>query len=205
MNEPAVNRREFLRGGFLRGLFGGATAAPAPISKAIGILERIDTQDQRPPIPVLRPPGSIPEAAFLKDCTRCNDCITACPHGAIVLAPARLRAAAGTPMIDPGNQACMACPDTPCITACAPRALRREPEAPFPIMGTARVQVLDCFAHQGTTCVSCVERCPVPGAIDLITGKPTINPALCVGCGVCANVCPAPRPAILITPKSLST
>ncbi len=197
MNEPAVNRRAFLRGGFLRGLFN----SPAPLSKAVAVFESIG-RPAPPPIPVLRPPGAIDEAAFLAGCTRCNDCLTACPHAAIVQAPMRMRVAAGTPMIDPGNQACLACPDTPCISACAPQVLRRDPKAPFPVMGTARVQVLDCFAHQGTTCVSCVERCPVPGAIDLIAGKPLINPVACVGCGVCAQVCPAPRPAILITPRN---
>jgi len=51
-------------------------------------------------LPVLRPPGAIDEATFLAECTRCEDCIEACPHDAIVRAPARLRDAAGTPIID---------------------------------------------------------------------------------------------------------
>ncbi|MCA9157748.1 MAG: hypothetical protein KDA72_05440, partial [Planctomycetales bacterium] len=31
-------------------------------------------------IPVFRPPGAIEEQRFLAGCTRCGDCITACPY-----------------------------------------------------------------------------------------------------------------------------
>ena len=35
----------------------------------------------------LRPPGALPEMAFLAACTRCGDCGKACPVLAIVKAP----------------------------------------------------------------------------------------------------------------------
>jgi ferredoxin-type protein NapG len=185
----AQSRREFLTGGFLAAL-GRAAAPPAPPS---------------PPartIPVLRPPGAVAEADFLAGCTRCGDCIRACPHQAIVLAPERLRAAAGSPIIDPANQPCLMCPDTSCITACAPRVLRREPEAPVPAIGVARISTIDCLAHQNSTCTTCSERCPVEGAIELTRGRPQVVADRCTGCGICAYVCPAPRHAILIMPKA---
>ncbi len=47
---------------------------------------------------------------------------------------------------------------------------------------------------------SCVERCPVPGALRLDAGRPIVDPARCTGCGVCLHVCPAPAPAFIILP-----
>ena len=194
------SRRMFLRGGFLRGLFKPTEAMTAPLERAVAVLDQLE-RPAPPPIPLLRPPGAIAEGAFLAGCTRCNDCATACPHQAIHPAPARLRGAAGTPIIDAQANPCLMCADTPCITACAPHVLRRDTDQPVPRIGTARIEIFDCLAHQNGICMSCSERCPVPGALTLTLGKPTINADLCTGCGICASVCPAPRPAIAILPR----
>lgn len=190
--DNSVSRREFITGGFLaafaREMAGPAPAAAAAPAKAL------------PPIPVLRPPGAVPEADFLAGCTRCGDCITACPHKAIVLAPERLRGAAGTPMIAPIDQPCLMCVDTPCITACKPAVLRRPEDEPIPRIGTARISSIDCLAHQGSTCTTCSERCPVEGAIVLTNHRPQVVPDRCTGCGICVHVCPAPQHAILLLP-----
>ncbi len=178
----ALSRRAFITGGFLR-----QAAPPAAVVP-------------RPAFPVLRPPGAVAEADFLAGCTRCGDCIRACPHQAIRLAPDRLRAAAGTPIIDPTAQPCLMCTDTPCITACAPAVLQRAPETPVPAIGLARIATVDCLAHQGTTCSTCSERCPVEGAIRLTGSRPQVVPDACTGCGICHHVCPAPRNAVLIMP-----
>jgi MauM/NapG family ferredoxin protein len=181
-NEPIhFSRRDLFTGKLFR-----SRAAPAPARE-----ERV--------MPLLRPPGARPEMEFLKMCTQCGDCLVACPYRALFLAPARFRQAAGTPMFDPTQQPCWMCEDTPCITACKPLALRTDPGT-FPRMGVARIQVYDCLAHQDTTCTSCVERCPSPGALVLETGRPRIIPDRCTGCGVCQHVCPAPRNAILLLP-----
>ena len=186
----ALSRRALITGGFLRRM------QPEPM--------QTQAQVPRPVFPVLRPPGAINEAEFLAGCTRCGDCIRACPHHAIRLAPERLRSAAGTPFIDPAEQPCLMCADTPCITACAPAVLRRAPEAPVPGIGVARISTVDCLAHQGTTCMTCSERCPVEGAIRLTGGRPQVVPDVCTGCGVCHHVCPAPRNAVLVMPKARS-
>ncbi len=188
-NEQALlSRRALFTGAFLR----QPPTAPAARSRA------------RQVIPVLRPPGAVAEADFLAGCTRCGDCIRACPHQAIRLAPERLRSAAGTPFIDPIEQPCLMCADTPCITACTPAVLRRQPEAPVPAIGLARIATVDCLAHQGTTCTTCSERCPVEGAIRLTGNRPLVVPDLCTGCGICHHVCPAPRNAVLVMPKARS-
>jgi len=147
--------------------------------------------------PIIRPPHAVDETSFLKGCTRCEACIKACPHEAIVHAPARFRAAAGTPMIDPNVSPCRACSDTPCVSACEPNVLRLD--APF-AMSNASIDKQSCMAHQGSFCTVCSEHCPVPGAITTEAGKPTIHASACTGCGVCQYVCPAPQKAILVIP-----
>lgn len=147
--------------------------------------------------PVLRPPGAIEESAFLATCTRCNACAQACPHDAITVAPARLRGAAGTPVLNPIESPCRMCAELPCVAACEPLALRFG----VPVkMGTATISVLDCLAHQNTTCSVCVEQCPVEGALAWENGRPVVNPGACTGCGVCQYACPAPRNAVMILP-----
>lgn len=148
-------------------------------------------------IPVHRPPGAIEEFQFLTGCTRCGDCITACPYDAIVQAPARLGNIAGTPIIEADTSACMMCEDLPCIAACQPGVLI---DTIPPIMGTARVTEHLCLAHHHTICTVCSERCPVASTISVIEGRPTINEDTCTGCGVCRYVCPAPENAILLMP-----
>lgn len=148
-------------------------------------------------VPVFRPPGAISEPDFLRDCTHCGDCITACPHHAIQKAPTRLGAIAGTPILDADRQACWMCEDFPCIAACGTKALTHT----IPItMGTAKITPQLCLAHQGTTCTVCSERCPVPGAIALAERKPFVVEDTCTGCGVCRYVCPAPENAVLLMP-----
>jgi ferredoxin len=51
-----------------------------------------------------------------------------------------------------------------------------------------------CLAR--SFCSTCLERCPVPGAIEMQAGFPRITGA-CTSCGECARVCPAPGGAIL--------
>ena len=72
------------------------------------------------------------------------------------------------------------CPDTPCIASCRPHALR--------------------LAFQGTTCTTCVERCPSPGALVIESGRPQVIADRCTGCGVCQHVCPAANNAIVMVP-----
>ena len=144
-----------------------------------------------------RPPGAVEEAAFLAGCTRCGDCMEVCPVNAIMPAGDRYGAAGGTPIIDPMRSPCVMCEDTPCISACEPGVL--SPHLPL-TMGTASIRTPHCLAHQGTFCTVCSERCPVPGALEVVDGKPVIHEDRCTGCGVCQHVCPAPYNAVLILP-----
>ncbi len=154
-------------------------------------------QSVRLGLPVIRPPGSVDEATFLKACTRCEDCVNACPHDAIQIASSRFRGAQGTPIIDPASQPCLMCEDKPCIAACPTDALlSTQPHT----IATAEIQTWTCLAHQGGTCSICAEHCPVPDAIRMENGRPVIDPQACTGCGVCQSVCPAPENAVRIMP-----
>jgi ferredoxin-type protein NapG len=208
--ERPISRRQLLRGGFLGGVAdaladavplargqGGGPADAAVPGRGSTAGPGAGTGGRRGMIPVHRPPGAVDERAFLRDCTRCDACIEACPHDAIVHAPPRLRQASGTPMIDPARQPCWMCQDFPCIAACEPGVLR--PDQPLR-MGRAMIVEQTCLAHQGTFCTVCSERCPVPGAIVLSGGKPRVVEERCTGCGVCFHVCPAPQNAVIAMP-----
>jgi ferredoxin-type protein NapG len=193
-DEPQLSRRDLFRG---RIFGGGPEPGAAPPRSERAAKPFVPSARHQKAFPVLRPPGAIEEEAFLAGCTRCEACIQACPHQAIVHAPPRFRRAAGTPMIDPIQQPCWMCRDYPCIAACEPDVLRLA--APKKI-GIARIDTVTCLPHQGGTCTVCSEQCPVPGAIEIVNGRPRIVEEVCTGCGVCQFVCPAPHNAVLLMP-----
>ncbi|HEY6809099.1 MAG TPA: 4Fe-4S dicluster domain-containing protein [Gemmatimonadales bacterium] len=147
-----------------------------------------------------RPPGALPEIAFLAACTRCGACIDVCPVHALVKAPPGAGLAAGTPSFDPTRQACVACDDMPCARACPTGALQ------VPAGGWAEVHLgalaLDprsCITFHGAACGVCARACPVGEralAMDA-GGHPVLKPEGCVGCGVCVTAC-------VTSPSSLS-
>lgn len=199
-------RGPFSRRDLLRQLFspGDDNADPVPTPVARTPDERADQQADHaasaPPVigVVHRPPGAVDEARFLAECTRCGDCIKACPVDAITLAGPRAGAAAGSPIIDPMTSPCVMCEDMPCIASCEPGVLTHD--APLR-MGTAEIRSGYCLAFQGTICTVCSERCPVEGAIEVTSGRPKIVDDRCTGCGVCQYVCPAPYNAVVILPS----
>jgi ferredoxin-type protein NapG len=138
-----------------------------------------------------RPPGALPEPAFLAVCTRCGYCTEACPVHAIVSAVPSAGLAAGTPIIEPSVQPCVACEGMFCASVCPTGAL-----VP-PLDGWAKEKLGDlaldaerCIAFQGIECGVCVRVCPVgPDAMELDEkGRPVIRSG-CVGCGVCVRAC----------------
>ena len=114
MSDSRMSRQQFLREGlsrFLQGLWGEAEgeAADAPA---------LEPSWQRPP-------GALPETAFVAACTRCDLCVKVCPHWALKAATRHDAPPPGTPFLhDPAADACARCPDMPCISACPTGALR---------------------------------------------------------------------------------
>lgn len=151
-------------------------------------------------VPLLRPPGAINELDFLLKCTRCDDCIIACPHKAIVRAGSKHGTAMGTPYIDPKNAPCLLCDDLPCVKFCSESALIMPKKIR---MGTAFVIKNRCFAFNGQICDYCYDRCPLKEkAIIMEDRLPEVKEKECTGCGICEYYCPAPGRGIIILPES---
>ena len=108
-----------------------------------------------------RPPGALPEIAFLAACSRCGACEPVCPPHAIQLVPSSGGLAAGTPAIDPKIQPCVVCHVMPCVQACPTGALTL-PRDGWEGYRMAALELLPerCVTYQGTACRVCVDACP---------------------------------------------
>lgn len=87
-------------------------------------------------------------------------------------------------------------PAAPSTRAVAP--ISRTPPAPRPMV--AVVSTFSCLNAKADFCATCVERCPVPGAIRVEGRRVVVERSHCDGCGICVPLCPAPGGAILLTP-----
>jgi ferredoxin-type protein NapG len=144
----------------------------------------------------LRPPFALAELDFLLTCTRCEECIQACPHDVLFKLPARLGIeVVGTPAMDLLARGCRMCADWPCVAACEPGALKRvapDPDRPPVPVRLAHVEIESetCLPYSGPECGACAESCTVPGALMWQGGvKPWIDQALCTGCAMCREAC----------------
>ena len=133
----------------------------------------------------IRPPWALPEDAFIDRCTRCNDCIPACPQHILI------RGDGGYPTVDFSLGECSFCGD--CVARCLPRALSRlGPEQPA--WGYKAAIGEDCLPRQGVDCRVCGDFC-ASRAIRFpprLGGSPVpeIDAAKCSGCGACVAPCP---------------
>ena len=147
----------------------------------------------------MRPPGAVGEALFLDRCTRCSDCMKACPPGAIISDITN-----GSPVIFANEIACELCDDFPCIAACATDALVPVTDGFKVRMGIATVAHRVCTAGQG--CHACVSKCPVEAlSMDFTAMRLVVAEERCVGCGMCEQICKTvnDRLAIKVVPARI--
>ncbi len=132
----------------------------------------------------IRPPWALAETEFTTCCTRCNDCLGACPERIVVAGDG------GFPTIDFGRGACTFC--GACVSACQPRALSRgEDEPAWPYKATIGSA---CLPQHGVECRSCGDFCDVR-AIRFPPRRggsplPVLDLQRCTGCGACVAPCP---------------
>ena len=131
-----------------------------------------------------RPPWAAPTLAFEAACTRCDQCIRACPQSILVAGDG------GFPQVDFSRGGCSFCGD--CVRACEPGALACDHGRPWalrPLVSEA------CLPRQGVECRVCGEACEA----NAIRFRPRLGGApipevltdTCTGCGACVAPCPA--------------
>lgn len=148
-------------------------------------------------LPILRPPGAIPETTFPETCQRCGNCVESCPAEAIQVYQSNNPLLSGTPYIDPNSQPCVVCTSLACMPVCPSGALQPLSADQIQI-GLAEVDHDACLRTRGIDCTYCVDSCPIgKTAIHLdAQNRIQVMPIGCVGCGVCQYECPT-------TPKSI--
>lgn len=150
----------------------------------------------------LRPPGARDEESFLRLCIRCGKCVQVCPHDSLQFVGGFGRRRQ-TPFIDVSVAPCQLC--MKCGPACPTGAIDPACDMQHARMGRAYILTTRCHNYtNGPMCWTCYDKCPMRGQAMTLAGG--ITPAVadaCVGCGVCAYVCP--QKAIEIVPMSFSS
>ncbi len=151
----------------------------------------------------IRPPFALSELDFLTTCTRCGACQDACPHQVIFPLPSRLGAiVANTPALDLKNKGCHLCEDWSCVKSCKPGALKfpqvndKTDSPPIPQIAKASINIQSCLPYKGPECGACASSCPIPGALNWHSNKPSIDSEHCIGCGFCRETC-------IVEPKAI--
>ncbi|NGZ99320.1 MAG: 4Fe-4S ferredoxin [Nitrospira sp. WS110] len=174
---PSYGRRDFLKDS----VFSTVKAAQEFVKEVDG--PRAEQVPAQVRVDWLRPPGAVAEALFLERCTKCSDCVTACPPHAIAVHPTD-----GTPVLYADQSPCLLCEDFPCVRACGADALLPVEHSRQVRMGMAVISHRLCTAGQG--CHACVSRCPTDAlAMDFESLSLSVATEACVGCGMCEMVC----------------
>ena len=183
MADP-IDRRSFFTTGFRRALGHAVDAVSNKFS----------------PGQYTRPPGALPEAAFLAACTRCGECTAVCPAHAIRPLGSEAGFAAGTPSLDVNMNACIMCADMPCAAACPTAAL----EVPVDLWKQVKISAITidterCITYRDVECGVCAHACPAgPNALRMNDRRhPVLGPD-CTGCGTCIQAC-------VTTPSSIKS
>ncbi|WP_235934882.1 4Fe-4S binding protein [Candidatus Laterigemmans baculatus] len=204
--ETSIGRRGFLSlaGGTAAAIAGGVgiTAATRALGTGLNDPERIHP---------VRPPGSVPEKAFLEMCIRCGECFKACPNDVLQLQGfGQGLEGLWTPAVNADWAGCESSCNA-CGQVCPTGAIRALPLAEKRVarMGLAIVDESSCLPHVGReACDLCVQECDAAGyhaieytqvgtetneAGEPIAGSgylaPVVRDGACVGCGLCQTRC----------------
>lgn len=208
-NDPPTHETSLGRRGFLSAAVGTAASVAGAALLTEATLAS-DVEDQAAWLPV-RPPGSVPEDAFLQMCIRCGECFKACPNN--VLQPMSFQQGLiglWTPVVVADWAGCESSCNA-CGQVCPTGAIRALPleEKRHARMGLAIVNESTClpFANR-EACQLCVDECISAGydaieftRVHTLTDEqgnpiedsgyvaPVVLPEKCVGCGLCQTRC----------------
>lgn len=157
------------------------------------------------------PFGSESVEKFYKHCTACQLCVTVCPNN--VLRPSSRLEHLMQPEMSFEKGYCR--PEcVKCSEVCPAGAILKitpEEKTSWKV-GTASVDYDLCVVNRdGVSCGNCSRHCPT-GAIRMVKKNPddekspripSVNEAMCIGCGACENLCPS-RPISAITVNGYS-
>lgn len=160
-----------------------------------------DIEDKKMPdrkVPVV-PPGAQGQKNFSSHCTACQLCVTACPNN--ILRPSNSLLTLMQPEMSYERGYCR--PEcTECSQVCPAGAISKiTPAEKTAISIGQAVWIKDnCVVNTDQLqCTSCERHCPT-SAITLVASNPadekslkipSVNKALCIGCGACEYYCPA--------------
>ena len=137
--------------------------------------------------PKLRLPWVKSEAAFIDQCTQCNDCISRCETNIIV------KDEFGYPRVDFSKGECTFCQQ--CVDSCEQPLFIDKSDFKDKLAWPATIAIADnCLAANQVYCQSCQDECE-PRAIafkfvETSVPVPSINLDDCTLCGACVSKCP---------------
>lgn len=133
----------------------------------------------------LYPPWAGDRQEFERRCTRCHDCVTACPGDIIRISET------GSPVVDFTLGECTFCGD--CARQCEAKVL--DPTSTHPAWPYRARVISGCLANEHIMCDSCRDNCPETAIVMRPNiGRPAtpfIDDTLCSGCGACVRSCPS--------------
>ncbi len=132
---------------------------------------------------VMRPPWALTEDDFVDQCTRCGDCLKACPEKIITVGQG------GFPQVDFSKGECSFCQE--CHKVCTASAFLPLQQRPW----SYQIEFNErCLSKNGVICVTCAEQCETE-AIHFVhrvgsVPQPQVSASLCTACGACYRPCP---------------
>ena len=179
--DEKLGRRDFFRLGIQKAAKAATGVAEARITKTIPRF--------------IRPPFAIAEPDFLARCSRCQNCVDACPHETVFPLSTKLDSQyVNTPALDLVHTACHLCAEWPCVIACETGALE------FPDM--TKLDEMDGEepvgdSPEGVESIEIVLPVSFPDPAQARLAQIEIDESVCLPfsgpeCGACGSVCPIP-------------